>query len=258
MKRIFAIFFVLLFCLILAGCSVFGPKQPDVPKRVKTLGVVPVLIDTETIDYSNRDGLIALLEETNREIAGWLVEDLRKKGDYFDVRLIDAAPDQLFSQIISERTPIGEGNASRFQYSFNPAGVTEVIDANLVDALLVVVINGVKRPEKRWNPHSTLLEYLKSDYRSLLYTAAVVAPPSEPLWVRKPAAGAFFLQLDYPDFGEAFWNKTDKVLVKEITLPGLQRTLAEIDTGYLVKTTTRPMKYDQMVRELVDQLKKGM
>ncbi|PLX72456.1 MAG: hypothetical protein C0615_11985 [Desulfuromonas sp.] len=223
---------------------------------MKTLGVLPVLIDAATIEYSNRDGLAALLEETSWEVADWLIEDLREKGDYFDVRRVEGDREQLLAQIIAGREVVGEGAASHHRYQFNPVAISELTERSLADAVLVVIINGIERPEKRWHTHSTRLEYLESAYRSLLYTAAVVTPPSEQLWVRPAASGDFLMHLDYPDFDEAYWNMTDEVKVKEITLPGLQSRLAEFDQGLFVKTAI-PKKYDQMINDLVDQLKRG-
>ena len=246
---------IIVLCLLFSGCA--ATKSVEAEKRVKTLGVLPVLIDEETIDYSNSDGLVALLEESSQGVDEWLIDGLRKKGDYFDVRRIDLPPAQLYGQIVSGRNVVGEDAASHHTYSFDPAGVTALVDDHLVDAVLVVVVNGIKRHEKRWSPHSTRFEYLETDYRSLLYSAAVVAAPAEILWDRKPPAGDFFLRLDYPDFSEAFWNLTDEVHVKEISLPGLERRLAERDEGMFIKTTT-PKVYDDLVRELVGALKKSM
>ena len=245
-------------CFLLVGCAgLFGPPPVEVPKRVRTLGILPVLIDSESIDYSNREGLIAVLEETSQDVDDWLIEELREKGDYFDVRKIEGASAQLFSQVIASRSVVAEGAATRYEYAFNPAGITELVEGQLVDAVLVVVINGVKRSEKRWSPNSTRLEYLTSEYSSLLYSAAIIAAPAEQLWARNISPGDFFLRLDYADFSEAFWNLTDAVRIKEISLPGLHRSLTEPETGLFIKRTTAK-KYNQMVRELVDQLKSGM
>lgn len=254
MKKILAI----VICSFLVACAgVSGQKTADENKRVRTLGVLPVLVDVESIDYSNRDGLVALLEETSQGVDDWLIEELRKKGGYFDVRKVEADTEQLLEQIIASRAVSGEGAASHNVYSFDPGGITGLIDTHLVDAVLVIVINGIERPEKRWSPHSTRLEYLKAEYRSLQYTAAVIAAPADQLWSRKVPAGSFFLRLDYPDFTEAFWNLTDNVRIKEITLPGLQQTLAEREAGLFINSP-RPKLYAEMVRELVGVLKKGM
>lgn len=242
----------------LAGCTLLtGQKQPAPPRKVQTLGVLPVLVDAETINYSNRDGLIALLEETSRDVDEWLIEMLRDKGDYFDIRQIKSEGADLFSQLVAARVVEGEGAAMHYRYSFDPDRVSGLIQDRLVDGILVVIINGIERPEKRWRLDSTRLEYLQTEYRSLLYTAVVIAAPSDILWTRPVAASAHFLRLDYPDFTEAHWNMTKEVAVKEISLPGLERTLAELDTGLFIKTTI-PRKYNQMILELVDQLKKGL
>ncbi len=248
----------LLICMLLVACAgLTGQQKVEENRRVRTLGILPVLVDVESIDYSNRDGLVALLEETSQDVDDWLIEELRSKGGYFDVRKIEVGGGEVFGQIVANRSVAGEGAARRHVYSFDPGGISGLVDAHLVDAVLVIVVNGVERSEKRWSPHSTRMEYLTTDYRSLQYTAAVVAAPAEQLWSRKISNGDFFLHLDYPDFSEAFWNRTDNVMVKEITLPGLQRTLAEQEAGLFVKRA-RSKLYAAMVRELVDALKKGL
>ncbi len=253
MKKILAVGL----CIVLVGCAGLAGQKPDAPeRRVKTLGVLPVLIDVETIEYANRDGLVALLEETSRDVDERLIEQLRKKGDYFDVRPVALSSGGTLGAIVEKRTLVAAGG-EHYTYTFNPGGITALVDAHLVDAVLVVIINGVKRPEKRWSEYGTRLEYLETDYRSLLYSAAVVAAPAEVLWRRPVPTGDFFLRLEYPDFMEAYWNLAETVRLKERTLPGLQRALAEPEEGLFVKSAVSK-KYGQMVRELVDHLKKGM
>lgn len=249
---------LIIMVLTLAGCAALtGKQQPEVPKRIKTLGVLPLLIDADSVEYSNREGLVALLAENSRNVDGWLVEQLRSKGDFFDVRQIEGELQGLLTAVVAERRLVGEKASSRLDYGVNAAGVRELSERHLVDGLLVVVVNGVKRPEKRWNPNSTRFEYLVTDYRSLLYTAFVVDASGKKLWERVVPPGDVFLRLDYPDFSEAYWNRTKEVRVKEISLPGIDRALTEVEKGLFIKTTI-PLKYNQMVRELVEQLKKGL
>jgi len=238
--------------LVLSGCAgLSGGGEEE--KRVRTLGVVPILVDADSIDYSARAELTAMLVKSAANIDNLLVEQLRKKGDYFDVRLIDVPYGNLYEQIVIVREKAGEGDASYNAYAYNPEMVTRLANDNLVDAVLVVVINGITRSEKRWKEGPFSLDFLEADYRSLLYSAAVVAPPSEQLWVREHRPGSVFLRLDYPDFSEAYWNKTEQVRIKEVTLSGLERTLLEPETG---STTSRV--YNDMVRDLVGDLKRGM
>ncbi len=245
-------------CSFLAACAgLSGPQAADEDRRVRTLGVLPVMVDVESIAYGNRDGLVAVLNETSREVDDWLIEELREKGDYFDVRKIEADNGSTFGRLVASRALAGEGPERHRVYSFEPDGVTGLIDAHLVDAVVVVVVYGIERPEKRWSLQSARMEYLEADYRSLQYSAAVVAAPAEKLWHRPIPAGDTFLRLDYPDFIEAYWNRTDNVRIKEISLPGLQRALTEEETGLFVKSA-RPKLYAEMVRELVAELKNGL
>jgi hypothetical protein len=244
--------FIVVFCILLSGCA--GPLGlGSDEKRVRTLGVLPVLVDAETIEHSSWDGLAEVLEQGSSDVDDWLAQFLREEGGYFDVRLIEYPANQLLKEIVASRTLVGEGEAAQNVYTFNPEAINRLTKDNLVDAVLVVILNGVKREEKRWIRRTISLEFLKANYRSVLYAAAVVAPPSEQLWVWQTPPGEVFLRLDYPDFTEAQWNKTEEVRIKEITLFGLDRTLSELEDGLIT-----PKKYNKMVRELVRELENGL
>ena len=252
MYRYLAAFGILVLFLVLSGCAALQGGVTQEP-RVKTLGVLPVMVDVETIDYSAREELAALLRRGTADVDNRVVEELREKGDYFDVRLIDVPADELLAQIVATRVRVGDDDTAHNAYTFNPEMMTRLAGDNLVDAILVVIVNGINRPEKRWKEGRFTLDFLEAKYRSVLYWAVVVAPPAEHLWTREQPPGDVFLRLDYPDFSEAYWNATDDVKVKEITLPGLDRTLNKLEEGM-----TTPVLYNDMVRSLVRGLKKAM
>jgi|GEM_PF-4141733 len=243
--------------LLLAGCS--GSKLYKVPvedyqKQVRTLAVLPLLIDGEGISHPQASDVTMLLVQEGKKVVPQLVERLRKKGGYFDVRL---APETSFSGLGAVRSVVGEAERKHVEYRYSPEAVAGVLDTSVADALLVLVMHGVTREEKRWNPYSTRLEYLSTSYNSILWTADVIGRDGSLLWRFTQPAGEVFLALDYADFTEAYWNHVDAVQVKPITLLGLQRTLAEPNEG-LFASKTLPKLYDGVVREIVDQLSPGI
>ncbi len=242
---------------LLAGCS--GSKLYKVPietykKQVRTLAVLPLLVDREGIVHPQADDVVTILLQEGKEVTPQLVERLRKKGGYFDVRL---APPTGFTALGAVRSVVGEGAATHFEYRYQPEAVAAVAEASVADALLVVVMHGVTREEKRWNPYSARLEYLSTSYRSILWTADVVARDGTLLWRYTQPDAEVFLPLDYADFTEAYWNRVDEVEVKPITLAGLQRTLSAPNEG-LFADKTLPRLYDGMVQKIVDELSPGL
>jgi hypothetical protein len=250
------ILFVLLF-LLLFGCAAnktYKVSPEEYVKQVKTLGIVPVLIDVESIHYDSRDDLVALLERSSEAVQQTLVDKLRKQGRHFDVRPVAGEPREILSRLIAGQALLGEAASTRMKYSFNPQGSSQLSDESVVDAILVVVIHGVKRQEKRWSSYSLKIEYLRDNYSSLLYTAAIVDPAGRVLWQLDMPAGDVMLHLDYPDFVEAYWNRTESVRIKTITLSGLQRTLKEPEVGLLVDKEMS-MPFGQMIEQVVRRLK---
>ena len=250
------ILFVLL-SLILSGCAantLYTVSPEEYSQQVKTLGVLPVLIDVESIHYDSRDDLVALLERSSASVQQALTEKLRKQGRHFDVRPVVADPLSIRSRLLAGQTVVGEAAATRLNYSFSPQGSAELGEEAVVDALLVVVVHGIKRQEKRWSSYSLQMEYLWDNYSSLLYTAAIVDLTGRVLWQCDMPTGEVMLRLDYPDFTEAYWNRTESVRIKTITLSGLQRTLKEPEVGLLVDKEM-PKPFSQMIEQVVRRLK---
>jgi len=243
--------------LLLVGCA--GNKQFTLPmeeyqQKVKTLAVLPMLVDGEAIEHPQAADVALMLAQEGKELSTQLVERLRKKGGYFDVRLADAAD---LDRLGAVRATVGEDASTHVEYNLAPAPVAEICEATVADAVLAVFVHGIKRTEKRWNPHNMRLEYLATAYSSILWTAEVVGRDGTLLWRHVQPAGEVLLPLDYADFTEAWWNRSEVVKVKPITLQGLQRTLAERNEGLFVDKTL-PRLYDGMVREIVDQLSPGL
>lgn len=248
---------LLIAVLLLAGCA--GNKRFTVPveeyqQQVRTLAVLPLLVDGETIEHPQAADVALMVEQEGKAFAERLVERLRNKGGYFDVRL---APPIALADLVASRAKVGEDAATHYEYSLLTPAIARACEATVADAALVVFIHGVKRTEKRWNPHSMRLEYLATAYSSLLWTAEVVDKSGTLLWRYAQPEGEVLLPLDYADFTEAYWNRSEVVSVKPITLIGLQRTVAEQNEGLFASKDLSQL-FDGMAREMVEQLTPGL
>jgi hypothetical protein len=224
--------------------------------KVQTLGVLPLLVDEDSaIVHPDGEELVNVLRCHNAAKEVRLIEILKGGKDYFDVRPVAGNPQQLFGRLVSTDSLCGEGSALYRSYYFNAAAVAELTERNVVDALLVIILNGVVRPEKRWDRMH--LSYLEADYNMILATAFVVLPSGEVVWEYPGQPGEAFLELQYPAFDEAYYNKTDKVKIRHITLAGLERVLAETDRDFLGRTAF-PRPYQEVFERIDSALKPGL
>ena len=248
---------LVLFCLLLSACVAsknYTVSPEEYNQQVKTLGVLPILIDTDSINYYSRDGLVSLLKLSTEAIQKRLVDKLRKQRSHFDVRAVAGDPQDISSRLLDGHTTVGEAATTRLEYAFSSQGSSELADEAVADAVLVVVVHGIKRPEKRWGSYSLKMEYLTADFSSLLYTASIIDPTGRVLWQLDMPADEVLLRLDYPDFIEAYWNRADTVRIKSISLTGLRRTLSEPDAAMLVDKNM-PKPFSQMIDRIVQQMK---
>jgi hypothetical protein len=245
MYRWFALFLVLLLTAC-SGGNFLMPKK-EYREQVKTLGVVPLLVDVESFNHPQSRDLAALLLQQNVGKEERLVELLRKRDRYFDVRPVAGDASSLYRQLVSGSSIQGSGSKLYRQYTYNPAGVARVAGDTVVDALLIVVLSGLERVESRRD--RTLFNYLDATYRTVQARAAVVTRDGRVVWEYPGDGSQPFLNLQYPDFDEAFYNKTDEVRVKDITLPGLERTLRE-ETSSLFSSGNYPKPYADLLDKL--------
>ena len=125
----------------------------------------------------------------------------------------------------------------------------------MVDAILVVIFNGVDRDEKRWD--RTKLTFLRANYNVILASAMVLTADGQVLWEYHGKPGESFLPLQYPDFDEAHYNKTEEVKIRHISLAGLERTLAERSNS-LFSRASGPLPYQNLFDQLASELNPGM
>lgn len=254
MRRLFA---VLLAALFIAGCSKGFYKIPKEEYRqtVRTLGVLPLLVDDgSTITHPEREAVVSLLHRTSAGREGQLIELLREKKTYFDVRPVAGDPRQLYAEVVRGSSLRGEGEKLYRHYDFVGAGVAALAERSVVDALLIVILNGVERPAKRWD--RLHLNYLEANLNDIVATAAVVLPSGEIIWEYRGIDDEGLLFLQYPDFDEAYHNRTEQVRLKYITSAGLERTLEEQEQGLFQKNAFS-RRYQKLFAPIVSALQPG-
>lgn len=253
-KRWFGLLLVVLLC---AGCGggYYRVAPEDYQGRVKTLGVVPLLVDaSSTIQYPQRDELLAMLRQRSAGSEARLIELLRRSRKYFDVRAVSADPVALTGRLLREGTLATRGKFIYRQYQFDPAVLDELARRNVVDALLIVVLNGVEQTARRWDRIPG--RYLEAPFNNIQATAVVVTPAGEVLW-EYPGDVDGFLQLQYPDFDDSHYNKTLETKVRFITLEGLDRALTEVDSNIFGQEEF-PKLYRNYFEKLVGALRPGV
>jgi hypothetical protein len=216
-----------LFLLLLVGCSpgkYLLPKQ-QYQAKVQVLGVLPLLVDRAVpLAYPQSEAVYDLVTRANVGKYEELVSLLKNKKGYFDVRGLPGGAELLAMSLLKGVQPVDAQGRPR-GFAFDQETIRELTQRYVVDALLVVVFSGAQVEENRRS--RSLLESLKTRYTDLLATAAVVGRDGQILWQLNGDDSYQALQLQYADFDEAYYNRTDQVRVKNISLAGVERVLAE-------------------------------
>ncbi len=239
----------------LLGCTAgtFQVPQDEFRQQVRTLGVAPVMVDARsTITHPERSEVVALLRRHSSAREERLIDMLKEERGFFDIRRIPERPRELFDDLVKGRSLADEAEGAQYTYSFDRQAVQRISEQYRIDGLLMVILNGVERQEKRWD--RTRMNYLEAPYNSIVATAMVVGRSGEILWEFAPEE--VFLSLQYPDFDEAYHNKMEAVRLKYITLDGLERTLAE-PRGGIVGHSAFPRVYYDLFKKISEGLKPG-
>ena len=221
----------MLFCglltIFIAGCGsgTFQVAKEEYQARVQVLGVLPLLVDTNSpLNYPERDNLFAILARSASGKHEFLVEALKEKKGYFDVRSLPVSSELTALSLLSAGSPHDESGWPQ-GYAFDAATIAEIARQNVLDAVLVVVFSEEQVEQTRRS--RTKLEKLTTRFSDIRATAAVIDRDGQTLWQLSGPESFLALMLQYADFDEAYYNKTDFVRVKNITLSGIERTLDE-------------------------------
>jgi hypothetical protein len=233
MSRIFRCIPFLALLLMTVGCAhnYYNIPQESYEKKVRIIGVAPIFVDGDSdIRHPEKEPLLALIRSQNRKNEQELVSLLKETGVYLAVRMPNAQADDLFSSLFFRRERRTDAGIVYNKYFFKQQELKEIIQKNQLDALMVVVVSGLTRPEKIYS--SNLMSFLETDYNCLIMTAQILDADGDILWEypnfqkRMLSLNPLF-NLQYPDFDEAAANLTDKVDVKFKTIPGITRAFEQ-------------------------------
>jgi len=255
-KRILKGLAVGLAVAFLAACAGGNYQVPrdEFKQQVRTLAVLPILVDEQSnIRHPEAQKVVDLLRRHSEGREKRLAELLRDAGGFFDVREVTQKPEDL-ARRRRVRAP-AEGGEDVLPYDFSGPVARKLTEEYVVDALLVIVLHGRDVTEKRWD--RTRLNYLEAPYNGILAAALVIDRSGTVLWRLDEGQGRTFFTLQYPDFDEARYNKSQNVALKFLTLDGVERTLGESEGG-LIGREDYPKLYADLFDDIRNALKPGL
>lgn len=218
------------------GCAhnYYNIPQETLEKKVKTVGVASLFTDADSdLRHPDKSSLVALIQTFNAKNEKELTARLRSTGTFYSVRPVDGDPNRLFTTLLQNRERREDAGVIYNKYFYKKDEVRRLAAENNLDALLLVVVNGITRPEKVYA--SNLLSYLETDYNFLAMSAELVDRDGEIIWEypnfkkSMPLSYPMLLSLQYPDFDEAAANLSDKVDVKFKTIAGITKAFAKTE-----------------------------
>lgn len=265
MSRFFHFTMLMALLLVTFGCAhnYYNVPRESYEKKVRVLGVAPIFTDGDSdIRLPEREAILALIRDANRKNEAELVARLRDSGAYLTVRMPDVQADQLFSSLFFRRERRSDAGVLYNKYFYKQPELKEFINKNSLDAVMLVTVSGLTRPEKMYS--SNYLSYLETDFNFLIMTAQILDADGNVLWEypnfqQRPIALHPLLNLQYADFDEAEANVNDKVDVKAKTIPGVTRSLEKSAKSLLrmdARTSTLySAVFDDMVSLLVPEFR---
>jgi hypothetical protein len=242
---------------VLCGCAqnYYNIPRDAYEKKVRVLGVAPIMVDAGSdIRHPEREALVNLVRETNRKAEKELVARLKAKGGYFSVGLIDEDADQIFSRLFSRRERRDDAGIIYNKYFYKTPELKELLTKNTLDAVMLVVVSGLTRPDKIYS--SNFLSFLETDYNYLVMSAQVLDAEGNILWEypnfrRRSLSYPALIPLQYPDFDEAEANSTDVIDVKFKSIPGITRAFNKTEESELVPNLRYPPLYGTIFTDMV-------
>jgi len=247
--------------LLTFGCAqnYYNIPRESYERKVRVLGVAPIFTDGDSdIRHPEREALTALVKDFNRKNDPELVARLKDTGVYLSVRMPEGDADQLFSSLFFRRERRSDAGVIYNKYFYKQQELKELIDKNSVDAIMLVVVSGLTRPDKLYS--SNYLAFLDTDYNFLTITAQILDAEGNILWEypnfqKRILSLTPLLNLQFADFDEAEANVTDKVDVKFKTIPGIARALGKTTSSSVQKDAKVSKLYGPIFDEMVSMLK---
>lgn len=252
---------LLILVLLSFGCAQnrFNVPVEDFSERVKSLGVLPIVVDTGSdIRHPQKDQLIQVIDELNRKYEQQFVRKLKGTGNFNTVAMMDGDPKQLFESLMFRRERRNDATIEYNKYFWKNEELRNYLTKNKLDAVMVLVISGLTKNDKVTS--STLLSSLTSDYNFLVVSAQIIDATGTTLWEYPNFRSRLLsyeplINLQYPDFSEADANLINKANVKFKTLDGIRKRLDEKRKDLLLRETTESDAYSKQFDEMLSFLK---
>lgn len=246
---------------LFTGCARnhFNLPQDSFADQVKVLGMAPIIVDADSdIRHPQRDELLALVTAHNRLHERELLRLIKNTNSFFTVTMLDADPKALFNELLFRRERRDDAAIQYNKYFWKTEALTELIRKNSLDALMIVVVSGITRPEKILS--SNLFESLETDYNYLIMTAQILDRTGTVLWEypnfrTRTLSYTPLLNLQYPDFDEAKANMSPRIQVKFKTLEGIKRALEKRRLDLLLRETSETELYMNQFEEMSSLIK---
>jgi hypothetical protein len=232
-KRVIKAVTLSIVAIVSFGCAqnYYNVPRETYEKKVRTLGVVPLFVDGDSdIKHPEKEALVSLIKDANRQNEKELVAQLRDTGAYFSVRLLDDEADPLYSTLFSRRERRDDAGIIYNKHFFKAEEVRNIITKNNLDALMIVTVSGLTKKDKVYS--NNFLSYLESDYNYLIMTAQILDADGNTLWEypnfrQRSLTFTMLFPLQYADFDEAAANLNDHVDVRFKTIAGIGKAFAK-------------------------------
>jgi hypothetical protein len=250
----------LLLLPLLGGCAhnYYNLPQDAVAEKVKVLGVVPIIVDTDSdIRHPQREELITLLTNVNRSFERDLLRLVKNTNSFYTVTLLDADPKAVFTSTLFRRERRDDAAIQYNKYFWKEDALADFMRKNSLDAVMFVVVSGITRPDKISS--ANLLDSLTTDYNFLVMTAQIVDAKATILWEypnfrQRNLSYSPLMNLQYPDFDEAKANMNPRVQVKFKTLEGIRRSLEKRRLDLLRRETPEVELYMSQFEDMTSML----
>jgi hypothetical protein len=263
MKAYFKCVLAVVLSIFSFGCAhnYYNIPHEQYAQRVKVLGVAPIFVDADSdIRHPEKDALVALIKDYDRINEKKLVDMIKESGSHFDVRFLGGDPDPLFAGLFLRREKRDDAGIFYNKYFYKAEALRDYVKSNNVDAVMLIVVSGLTRPEKVYS--SNLLNYLDTNYNYLIMSAQILDSDGSILWeypnfLKDGFSLPPLIALQYPDFCEAEANANEKVDVKFKTISGIKRTLQKQEKDLLRRNKQVSESYYTIFDDMVSLLDPG-
>lgn len=246
--------------LLSFGCARnhFNVPAENFAGKVKVLGVAPIIVDADSdIRHPQKDQLIPMLAELNRQYEQQFVRKLKETGNFYTVALLDGDPRRIFGDLFFRREKRDDATIQYNKYFWKTEELRDYLRRNHLDAVMLIVVSGLGRTERVYADN--LLTSMTSEYNYLIMTAQILDANGTILWEypnfrRRLLTYYPMINLQYPDFSEADANLSTSANVKFKTIEGITRALGKKHKDLLLRETQESEVYGKQFDEMISLL----